>query len=166
MSIDLKYFPGDKNYLLKTVQAFTKEALMDQWCRHAYQGYSQAENPMGLQDDFTVELQANISRGKFILDEAYDLLAAIYRFKYGDNQLTFIWDGRTHMEFYDETWKETVSEWTQDISRHPEIYRSIVKASLKSDNENIDFLKGSMKRFILRKFEINLTRSRVLRAIA
>lgn len=166
MSLDQKYFAGDKNYLLKTVQAFNKEILLNLWTSAAFSGYQQSENPMGLEDDFTILLREKISEGKIILDEPYDLLAAIYRFKYGDNQLAFMWDGRTHMQFYDELWKETFSEWCRELCLKPEVYRAIVKASLADEKTNSEFLKSSLKRAILQKFKVRITRSQSLIAKA
>ena len=66
MSIEQKYFYGDKNYLLKTVQAFSKEALIDYWAVEAYQGYMSIENPLGLEDNFT-SIKSEIRNGHLFL---------------------------------------------------------------------------------------------------
>jgi len=165
MPIEQKYFHQDKNYLLKTVQAFGKEALLGVWTKAAYESYMVYENPMGLEDDFTLSLKSNIHRGSGILDEMYDLLAAVYRFKEGDNQLTFMWDGRTHMEFYDEEWKSTYSEWISALCLKPDVYRAIIKASLADKTIHTDFLSASIKRSILDHFKIRLTRAKRLYAL-
>lgn len=164
MSIDEKYFATDKNYLLKTVQAFSREMLLDIWTKNAFSGYMVMENPMGLEDDFTRNLKEEISNGKEILHQGYDLLAAIYRYKFGDNQLAFLWDGRTHMEFYDEIWKETFQDWTLSLSRKPEVYRAVIKASMAGYGTNVDFLENSIKRCILKSFNVRLSRKRTILA--
>ena len=68
MSIEQKYFYDDKNYLLKTVQAFSKEALTIYWAVEAYHGYMTMENPLGLEDNFTLSIKSEIRKGAFILD--------------------------------------------------------------------------------------------------
>lgn len=166
MSIDQKYFPTDKNYLLKTVQAFSKDSLLDEWTKQAYNGYMTHENPMGLEDDFTLTIKTKIRQGVSVLDESYDLLAAIFRYKYGDNQLSFLWDGRTHMEYYDELWRDTYLDWTRKLCLKPEIYRSIIKASIATQNMNIDFLKMSVKRAVLKSFKVRISRAQKLHAMS
>ncbi len=165
MSLDQKYFPQDKNYLLKTVQAFSKEVLISGWADHCYQGYMRNENPMGLEDDFTIHIKSEIQKGTFILEEVYELLSAIYRFREGDNQLSFVWDGRTHMEYYDEKWKITFIEWVDELSRKPEIYRAVIKASLADGMTNTTFLQASIKRAVLNHFHIRLTRSQKIHTL-
>ena len=78
MSIEDKYFDHDKNYLLKTVQAFSKESLQMDWTILTLDGYMSIENPLGLEDDFSINLKSKIHKGAYILDESYDLLSAIY----------------------------------------------------------------------------------------
>jgi len=162
MSIEQKYFPSDKNHLLKTVQAFGKERFLKQWTEECFNGFLKAENPMGLRDDFTIFLESKIQGGRFILEEAYELLAAIYRLRHGDNQLSFMWDGRTHMEYYDEEWKNTFTRWTEQLCEHKEVYKSIIRAALADEKTNTDFLRASLRRFILKKFKLKLTRSQKL----
>jgi hypothetical protein len=164
MSIDQKYFPQDKNYLLKTVQAFSKDYLLKRWGSLAYEAFMVCENPLGLQDAFTIELQGRIHQGVSILDSAYDMLAAIYRYKQGNNQLEFIWDGRTHMEYYDEEWKRTFETWALQLCIQREVYRQVIRAAFIDPRMGSEFLQSSVKRTVLGHFGIKLTRSRHLLA--
>lgn len=166
MLIDHKYFPADKNHLLKTVQAFSKDVLLEIWTRNAFEGFMMVENPLGLEDSFTQSIRNDIIKGKDILDEVYDLLAAVYRFRYGSNQLTFMWDGRTHMEFYDQEWRDCFEEWTKKLSTKPEVYRAIIKAALATEGTNTDFLKSSIRRTILKDYKIKLSRSQRIAPMA
>lgn len=166
MSIEQKYLQQDKNYLLKTVQAFGKESFLDEWTVECYKSYMTLENPLGLEDDFTITIKSEIRKGAFILNEAYDILAAIYRLKKGDNQLSFVWDGRTHMEYYDEKWRAKFGEWIIELSQKREIYRSVIKASLADKTTITDFLHGSIRRTLLGHFNTKLTRTQKLYALA
>ena len=156
MLIEEKYFSQDKNYLLKSVQAFSKEILLDQWLRQILTAYSQQHNPMGLEDDFIIELKQKISRGIDLLADNYDILAAIYRHNHADNQLEIMWDGRSHMEAYDSEWKEMYAKWIEQLSLNKDIQRPIVKYAVSEGGINHDFLKLSIRRAILSHFGLRM----------
>lgn len=162
MSIEERYFSADKNYLLKTVQAFSKHALLEKWAFEAFNGYMQQENPLGLEDDFTLSIKSEIPKGSFILEDIYDIVAAVYRYKHGDNQLSFLWDGRTHMEHYDDEWRTTFHSWVIALCQNKEVYRTIIKAAMADNQTNTDFLAITMRRFVLKHFNVRLTRSQRL----
>jgi hypothetical protein len=164
MSIDQKYFPQDKNYLLKTVQAFSKDYLLRRWAHLSFEAYMVCENPLGLQDTFTLGLQEKMLDGAHILGQAYDVLAAIYRYKQGDNQLEFIWDGRTHMEYYDEEWKKTFEAWAFQLCMQREVYRQVIRAAFIDPRMGTDFLQASVRRTALAHFGVKLSRARHLLA--
>ncbi len=156
MLIEEKYFKQDKNYLLKSVQAFSKESLLNEWTQQVFISYNQQHNPMGLEDDFILSLKEQIHRGKGLLDENYDILAAVYRFHHSDNQLEFNWDGRSHMESYDEEWKAYYRKAIAILSGIKEIQRPIVKYSTQGDGLNSEFLQLSIRKAILSYFNVRL----------
>lgn len=166
MLVEEKYFPQDKNYLLKTVQAFSKDSLLNKWLDHLLKAYSYQHNPMGLEDDFILELREKIERGRDMIDENYDLLAAIYRHDHADNQLEFQWDGRTHMEVYDAEWKSKYNEWITELSMTKEIQRPIIKYAIMDSSINHDFLKQSIRKAILSYFRIRIRAKTIFRSKA
>jgi len=146
----------DKNHLLKTVQAFSKEHLLAVWLEEVLNAYSVQHNPMGLEDDFMIELRSKINDSKEIINEPYDILSAIYRFDHVCNQLAFQWDGRTHMEVYDAAWKAMYLRWAQQLSLVKEVQRPIVKYAITGGNANTDFLKALIRKGILNFFNIRM----------
>ena len=156
MLIEEKYFPQDKNYLLKSVQAFSKDNLLNLWLEEMLKAYNYQHNPMGLEDDFIIELRKKISIGKELLEEVYDVLAAIYRYDHDDNQLSFQWDGREHMEVFDAEWKSMYFHWIQQLSLVKEVQRPIIKYAVTGNMTNNDFLKQSIRRGILNHFGVRL----------
>ncbi len=166
MQIEDKYFLQDKNYLLKTVQAFSKESLLNQWLQEILNAYNLQHNPMGLEDDFTLELKSKIHRAKGLLEDPYDIIAAIYRLDYGDNQLTFQWDGRTHMEVYDADWKAMYGHWIQQLSLIKEVQRPLLRFAVSGIHTNTDFLTQSIKKGILSFFNIRLRSQTLYRVSA
>ena len=161
-----KYFSQDKNYLLKTVQAFSKEYLLDLWLEEVLNAYNQQHNPMGLEDDFTLEIRRKITTAKPLIDTSYDILAAVYRMDHGDNQLSFQWDGRTHMEVYDADWKAMFKYWIQQLSQIKEIQRPILRFAVSDNQTNTEFLSHSIRKGILGFFRIRLRSNTLYRVSA
>ena len=166
MLIEEKYFPQDKNYLLKSVQAFSKESLLNEWLKEILQAYNLQHNPMGLEDDFMIELKQKISAGKVLLEDNYDILAAIYRHDHADNQLEIMWDGRTHMEAYDADWKEMYAKWISQLSLIKDLQRPILKFVVSPDGVNHTFLKQSIRRSILAHFNLRMRSQTLYRVSA
>lgn len=166
MLIEEKYFSQDKNYLLKSVQAFSKEALLDQWLQEILNAYHLLHNPMGLVDDFIIELREKIHLGKELLEDNYDVLAAIYRHDHADNQLEIMWDGRSHMEAYDSDWKEMYEQWIAKLSQIKEIQRPIIKYVVSESGVNHQFLKQSIRRAMLSHFGLRMRSQTLYRVSA
>ncbi len=142
--------------MLKSVQAFSKEYLMTSWLDTILSAYTIQHNPLGLEDDFTLEIREKITLAKPLLEEAYDIVAAIYRLDHGDNQLSFQWDGRTHMEVYDADWKAMFQHWTFELSQIKEIQRPILRYAISANHTNTEFLLQSIRRGVLSHFCIRL----------
>ena len=166
MQADDKYFSQDKNYLLKTVQAFSKEYLLKQWLDEILFAYNLQHNPMGLEDDFTIEIRKKIYAAKPLIESSYDILAAIYRLDHGDNQLSFQWDGRTHMEVYDADWKAMFKHWTEKISLIKDVQRPILRFAVSDNQTNPEFLRQSIRKGILGFFNIRLRSNSLIRLSA
>jgi len=164
--VEEKYFDQDKNYLLKTVQAFSKDSLLGSWLDQILIAYNLQHNPLGLEDDFTLEVREKIQAAKSLLEDSYDILAAIYRHDHGDNQLTFQWDGRTHMEVYDADWKAMYRHWVQQLSLIKEIQRPVLRFAISENLTNTDFLKQSIRKGILSNFKIRLRAQTLYRVSA
>ncbi|SNT26007.1 hypothetical protein SAMN05421640_3010 [Ekhidna lutea] len=166
MLIEEKYFAQDKNYLLKSVQAFSKEVLLNEWLQQILRSYSFQHNPMGLEDDFIIELKQKIHFGKELLEANYDILAAIYRHDHADNQLEIMWDGRSHMEAYDADWKSMYQSWIEKLSLVKEIQRPIIKYAVSEGDINHTFLKQSIRRAILSHFGLRMRSQTLYRVSA
>lgn len=161
MLIEEKYFDQDKNHLLKAVQAFSKESLLNVWVKALFTSYNQLHNPMGLEDDFFLSLKEKAGKCKDLLEENHDIIAAIYRLNYGDNQLEFQWDGRSHMDRYDQDWKCKYNEWLSVLCAIKEIQRPLIKYATQGEGFNNDFLKASIRRAILGHFNLKLKAQRL-----
>lgn len=166
MLIEERFFTQDKNYLLKSVQAFSKDMLLKEWIQQVFHSYNTQHNPMGLEDDFIIELKQKISYGEEILKDIYDVLAAIYRYDHADNQLEFQWDGRTHMEVYDSEWKSMYSHWITELSLIKEIQRPVIKYAMSEGTVNHTFLIQSIRRATLSYFSLRMRSNTLYRVSA
>ena len=166
MLIEEKYFTQDKNYLLKSVQAFSKENLLNEWIDAILRAYSLQHNPMGLEDDFILDLKKKLHRGKELLADNYDILAAIYRHNHSDNQLEIMWDGRSHMEAYDSDWKKMYLEWVNTLSLIKEVQRPVIKYAVSEADLNHTFLSQSIRRGVLSFFRMRLRSQTLYRVSA
>lgn len=151
---------------MKTVQAFSKEKLLLDWLDEVLSCYSFQHNPMGLEDDFIIELRAKITASKPLIEDLYDVLAAIYRYDHADNQLEFQWDGRTHMEVYDADWKAMYTGWIKQLSLLKEIQRPIIRYAVSGNLTNTEFLQQSIRKGILNYFNIRLRSQTLYRVSA
>ena len=158
-----KYFKQDKNSILRAAQGFVEPQLLQKWAKIALDTYYKLENPMGLMDDFILGLQEVAAYDTTFLREPYELLAAIYRFHKGDNQLEFIWDGRSHYEVYAERWSEAYEGWITDITQKPEVYRAILKICILKQEASSKFLFYGIRRTILSQFNVTLGRNKWLK---
>lgn len=158
-----RYFKQDKNSILRAAQGFVEPQLVRRWVDVALDTYMQLENPMGLVDDFILELRAVEKYDTSFLQELYDILAAIYRYRKGDNQLEIIWDGRSHYEVYAENWSEEFNQWILFLCKKPEVYRAIIKACILQQPVNHKFLFYNLRRTILVHFELRIGKNRFLK---
>lgn len=157
-----KYFDQDKNSILRAAQGFVEPQLINVWIETALESYMRHENPMGLVDDFVQSIQDTEQYDSAFLPELYALLSAIYRLKKGNNQLEFIWDGRSHYEVYAENWSTQFEEWTYVLCERPEVYRSILKACILQQGTNSKFLYYAVRRVLLDHFSMKFTRKKLV----
>ena len=101
----IKLFKSDKNYILKKVQKESQSSLIKFLIATSINTYQKTTNSIGILDK-TSELinNYNLKNSKdFIF--FYNKISAIYRYNYGEVQLSFLWDGSSHEEFYRNRWK-------------------------------------------------------------
>ena len=149
-----RFFDQDKNYILKDVQKALKEELCEQAIHQSVSNFLFWENPLGLVDDFVLQLQKDKVQNVDFLYPIYQLLSGAYRFKYGANQLSFVWDGRSHYEVYQEEWKEEFIKWINKLGGVPAFNRAILKACLINPDQPLQMLSDSLFRIVSKELKI------------
>jgi len=158
-----KFFPLDKNYLLEDAQLALQDDLLTQLIEQVKTQHQLLHNPLGLDDSFTQRLKNYQSKNRKPLYVFYQNLAAVYRYKYGENQLGFLWDGRDHTEKYKEDWTQAFHEWTADFCKHELFLQAVLDLTIfLPDNRHAELAENRMNHFILIHFEVKFHKSRGL----
>src|SRR5665811_1706418 len=99
-----KLFPLDKNYLFRQAQSTLEDSLLEKMVEELRVAYTLWYNPLGLVDDTYARILGNTAFPTDRIKIIYAQLCGIYRYQYASNQLEFLFDGRSHLEKYQEDW--------------------------------------------------------------
>ena len=156
-----KFFPLDKNYLLEEAQFALQDALLTQLIETVKGQYELRHNPLGIIDSFSERIRQYQPKNVKPLHTFYQNLAGVYRYKFGDSQLEFVWDGRDHFEKYKVDWSETFSRWTSEFCQQELFINAVLDLSVfLPDNRHADLAENKMNHFILKQFELKIHKSR------
>jgi hypothetical protein len=163
LSVIRKFFPLDKNYLLEEAQLALQDTLLTQLIEKIKLHYQLIHNPLGLDDSFSRRIRDFETRNFKPLYIFYQNLAAVYRYKSGDNQLEFVWDGRDHQEKYQLEWTAAFEQWTNDFCRHELFLQAVLDLTVfLPDNRHAHLAESRMNHFIIKHFEVKFHKSRGL----
>ncbi len=136
-----KLFHLDKNYLLKEAQTSLRKTLLTEFVNRALQQYHILHNPLGLVDTTVAALnQYQLKKDYPAFHNFYQKIAAIYRFKFGDNQLPILWDGRSHVEYYQDEWSAFFEVETNAMFLQPAFLKMILEIAVfgrKGQNQEL-----------------------------
>ena len=150
-----KQFKNDKNYILKSVQNETKEELLLYLLKISIKKYEYRSNPLGLVDTSFKKLKKYnidvISKLNFF----YKKLSTIYRYNYGEVQLSFLWDGSSHKEFYKRRWINFFKEEILNMTEKKVFLKTLLSLTILRDND-LNQLQYNLSAFIRKKFKIQV----------
>lgn len=156
-----KFFPLDKNYLLEEAQLTLQHDLLNQLVDKVKSCHQQIHNPLGLDDAFSLTLKNQSVKNLKPLQAFYQNLAGVYRYKFGENQLTFAWDGRDHAEIYRQEWCDTFHQWTTEFCKHELFIQAVLDLTVfLPENRHAHLAESRMNHFILKHFEVKIHKSR------
>jgi hypothetical protein len=161
-----KFFPLDKNYLLEEAQLSLQDVLLAQLIDQVKLEFQQRTNPLGLLDEFSSKIENYKCHNLKPLYSFYQNMAAVYRFKYSDNQLEFVWDGRDHQEKYIADWTKTFAEWINEFCKQELFVQAVLDLTVfLPDNRHADLVENRMNNFMLRQFGVKLHKTKGLAAM-
>lgn len=164
--MDQRFFPYDKNYILKQVQQDLESDLLTHLIQFSKIAYHQFCNPLGLNDDTSIRISSYEKNQLIYLHQFYVTLSGVYRYKFGDNQLEFLWDGKSHYEKYAEDWREGFVHWTKDFCQKPQFLKAVLAATVFCKNRRQgEMAENRLKIFINSQFEVKMYKKRGLVAM-
>lgn len=125
-----RFFKFDKNYILKEAQEAVRDGLLQQLVSCVKNTYLLENNPLGLIDDTVKTIQDSVNLNTRRLYDFYNILAGIYRFKHGSNQLELLFDGASHFEKYKQEWAITFTSWYHLFCQKPTFVRAVLEVSV------------------------------------
>jgi hypothetical protein len=156
-----KFFPLDKNYVLEEVQLSSQPALLFCLIEKVKQHYELRHNPLQLYDSFSLKIKEYQPKNIKLLDGFYQTLAGIYRFKYGNNQLELLWDGKSHYEKYSREWSETFEQWTEQFCSREQFIQAILDLTVfLPENRQAQLAENRMNFVMLQFFDLKIHKSR------
>lgn len=156
-----KFFPLDKNYLLEQAQLSLQDQLLIALIEEVKAAYQARHNPLGLADSFSMKV-ANYTPGNLKPLEGFYLnLAGIYRYKHGNNQLEFSWDGRDHFLKYQDDWHKAFMSWIHSYCRQDLFVNAVLDLTVfLPENRNAQLAENKMNHFILQQFELRIHKTK------
>ena len=152
-----KFFPQDKNYLLEEAQLRVQDRLLTILIDKAVTAYQRTNNPLGLNDSFSEKIATYLPKSLHPLYLFYEKLAGIYRFKFGENQLAFQWDGRDHSEQYEEDWSKTFDNWTSLLCLEMQFAQAVLDLTVfLPENTMVQLAENRMNAVMLDRFEVRI----------
>lgn len=152
-----KLFPLDKNIIFRQAQAALEDRLLDVMVMELKEAYRYWYNPLGLVDDTYAEILAKSKFPRERIKVIYEQLCGIYRYRYGSNQLEFIFDGKSHREKYEDDWSNHFVQWCRELGRHESYVKPMLRMTLLYDTESrAGFAENRCKGFINAYFGIKV----------
>lgn len=162
----LQNFEKDKNVLLKTAQDQIFTHLAHRLVEITIHKYSIYFNPLGLVDDTFQQILDYQYENLEELEGIYENLCVAYRYKYGDNQLEIIWDGKSHEDKYKEEWGKTFDQWVDDLTENPGIIKGILQLTVFNEaKKNLNFVRNAIKGLINDYFEIKILKKNGIKRV-
>jgi hypothetical protein len=161
-----KFFPLDKNYLLEAAQLRSEERLLSNLVDEAKNRYELVHNPLGLNDSFSVMIGCYKPTNLKPLSAFYETLAGVYRFKFGETQLGFLWDGKDHAEKYEDDWSHVFGEWTAKLCERDQFVQAVLDLTVfLRDNRHAHLAGNRMNAVMLGLFDLKIHKQKGLVAM-
>jgi hypothetical protein len=156
-----RFFPKDKNYILKEAQSLHRPFLLFYTFKRSRRAYFERHNPLGIVDD-TIKSIIDCDHPKLEnLEYIYDTLAGIYRYKFGVNQLELLFDGGSHFEKYSNDWQLAYKKWIKEFCNHPRFLKAVLETTVFfPDDKRSDLAINRLRIFVDEYFGVKVNKYR------
>ena len=154
-----KLFPLDKNYILRQAQFALEEELLEQMVYELKRSYTYLYNPLQLMDETYSKILDSFEFPTDRLRMIYRQLCGIYRFQNRDNQLEFLFDGRSHFDKFKEEWEANLILWVKNLGQHEQYVKTMLRMTLLYDTESrAEWAENHCKAFINHYFDLKVVK--------
>ncbi|OEK05896.1 hypothetical protein [Roseivirga misakiensis] len=161
-----RLFLLDKNYILKQVQSDLRLKLQNKLIDLIKEGYYAVFNPLRLSDSTTDLIDNYVAANQSYFDELYDVVAGIYRFQIGDNQLEFLFDGSSHYDKYVIDWEEAFINYMNELCTKKNFVLAGLELTVFHKPENrIELAQNRMKVSIFDHFGLKIYKYKGIQAL-
>ncbi|GHE57137.1 hypothetical protein [Roseivirga thermotolerans] len=160
-----RLFLLDKNYILKQAQKDQRASLQLRLMEIVKEGYFLVYNPLRLPDTTSEQVRLFQTTELDVFDELYDILAGIYRYQIGDNQLELLFDGSSHYDKYVTDWTEAFCAYTQELCTKKNFILAALELTVfRSPEKRIELAQNRMKVAIFEHFELKVYKHKGIQA--
>ncbi|NMM49730.1 hypothetical protein [Marinigracilibium pacificum] len=163
----LRYFPLDKNYILKEAQVDSTDELLLRMVDKIKESYCTLHNPLGLVDHTIEQINNYEPKDLSHLKPFYLAMSGVYRFKFAtDNQLFLNFDGRSHYEIYLEQWANGFDEMMDSLAlKQPAFLKIMLELTVFNDgSKNFELLTYRLNNLLKENFEVQIRKKRGVQA--
>ncbi|BDD00117.1 hypothetical protein [Persicobacter psychrovividus] len=152
-----KFFSSDFNQQLYAIQQQELNQMLKELVEKGRMVYLQLHNPLGLKDDTVRSLEDCEDYFLEGLEEVYQLMAAIYRFNNGEYQLSFLFDGRSLEEKYQDDWQKGFAKMLFELGLNTRFHQTLLDYCILNRGNHqaaISELKRMLCQFYRLKFDL------------
>ncbi len=167
ISVGKKLFPADKNYILKEVQVRTENELLDWLVEYVKEYYETFHNPLGLVDTTIETIRSASFSNSQLFQEFYNELAGIYRYKHGEIQLAFLFDGDSHYTKYRSEWKVTFMKWVTQLLHNRVVMRAFLEITVfgVTNEKQLELILNRLKLYVEQHFQLKIYKYRGIQEV-
>ena len=152
-----KLFPLDKNYILRQAQTAMEEKSLELMVYELKKSYTALYNPLMLMDNTFNQIIDAYEYPTDRLKIIYHQLCGVYRYKYGDNQLELLFDGRSHFDKFQEDWFRQLTLWLRELGQHEQFVKTMLRMTILFDTESrAEWSENQCKAFINQYFDLKI----------
>jgi hypothetical protein len=152
-----KLFPLDKNYILRQAQSLLEERMLEMMVFELKRSYTQLYNPLMLMDEVFAKILDTDLYPTDRLRVIYRQLCGIYRYQHKNNQLELLFDGRTHLEKFQDDWNSQFIAWLRELGQHEQYVKTMLRMTLLYDTESrAEWAENHCKFFVNQYFDLKI----------
>lgn len=138
-----------------------RKALLKVMVDMVKMNYEAYYNPLGLVDDTILKIRQSKRYPVEPFLDFYHDLSVIYRYKFGEVQLEFIWDGRSHYQKYCDDWQAYFKQSIGDLC-HTESFLKLVLTIcvFMKPGTRDKLIKNRLRNLLTQRFDMRINKQK------